>query len=271
MELINFKYSDELNLLRKKMQAEFNNWDSSVQWDSLDSINLLKKLNSITGLDVKFCDITINEDGSFSYLGQRVLVYIRDQYSHFSEYKYHISNCSTIRNSQKSNRYDRYVASTRNDNRFEVNIINNVSNTIIEKGIIKELKVCKNCLNNLNYNNYHNSNYEQRNEIYQNFSLKEYFKKENSTFINKPKFTDKTAQANIYSKNFRDISSKLRKKKNWICEECKRDFSKNKSELHVHHINGIKSDNSPNNLKVLCSECHSNQPGHEHMKYSHII
>jgi hypothetical protein len=39
-----------------------------------------------------------------------------------------------------------------------------------------------------------------------------------------------------------------------------------KDLLHVHHINGVKSDNSEMNLRVLCQYCHGEQPNHEHMK-----
>jgi Cu2+-containing amine oxidase len=31
-------------------------------------------------------------------------------------------------------------------------------------------------------------------------------------------------------------------------------------------VNGVKSDNSITNLKVLCVECHSEQPNHGHIK-----
>jgi hypothetical protein len=34
----------------------------------------------------------------------------------------------------------------------------------------------------------------------------------------------------------------------------------------VHHINGLKSDDSPENLRVLCIGCHAEQPSHGHMR-----
>jgi len=40
----------------------------------------------------------------------------------------------------------------------------------------------------------------------------------------------------------------------------------NHSMLDVHHIDGIRSNVSKTNLKVLCKECHSEQPFHGHYK-----
>ncbi|WP_209022170.1 HNH endonuclease signature motif containing protein [Pseudomonas fluorescens] len=35
--------------------------------------------------------------------------------------------------------------------------------------------------------------------------------------------------------------------------------------LHVHHVNGVKQDNSSANLLPLCIDCHRKQPLHDHM------
>ena len=36
--------------------------------------------------------------------------------------------------------------------------------------------------------------------------------------------------------------------------------------LHAHHVNGLKWDNSVENLRALCIRCHSDQPMHSHIK-----
>ena len=61
---------------------------------------------------------------------------------------------------------------------------------------------------------------------------------------------------NDYTADFPEISRQLREKNNWKCSCCGVDMYNMKKGLHVHHINRIKYDNSPQNLKVLCALCH---------------
>ena len=46
---------------------------------------------------------------------------------------------------------------------------------------------------------------------------------------------------------------------------CKVDLSSAPDLLHTHHINGVKNDNAPGNLRVLCASCHRRQPKHQHV------
>ena len=57
-----------------------------------------------------------------------------------------------------------------------------------------------------------------------------------------------------------------RASKGWCCEECGVDLSEYQEFLHTHHVNGIKYDVRPDNLKALCILCHSKQPNHRHLK-----
>ena len=72
-----------------------------------------------------------------------------------------------------------------------------------------------------------------------------------------------------YTEDWSKISSHYRVEKGFQCEQCNVNLRSNRGLLHVHHVNGVKSDNSPRNLKALCIDCHSKQPMHSHMALSH--
>ena len=94
--------------------------------------------------------------------------------------------------------------------------------------------------------------------IYLNFNLSEFFKLYPSTSVSPlPKYSSENALLNIYTEDWNEISKYHRNLKNWTCESCKTQFHYQKDMLDVHHIDGIKSNNNSNNLKVLCKSCHS--------------
>ena len=61
---------------------------------------------------------------------------------------------------------------------------------------------------------------------------------------------------------------KFRQFKNWKCDECGKDFSINRGQLDVHHLDSNKFNVDYQNLRALCKVCHGNQPGH--MRYKNI-
>ena len=78
---------------------------------------------------------------------------------------------------------------------------------------------------------------------------------------------DTNAPADLYSEDYEELSLQFRKNNNWTCQKCGIKLKPEHHHfLHVHHINGVKSDNKPTNLMCLCIKCHSEQPDHDHLK-----
>ncbi|OJU93117.1 MAG: hypothetical protein BGO19_14925 [Acinetobacter sp. 38-8] len=106
----------------------------------------------------------------------------------------------------------------------------------------------------------------------EHFNIADFFKVYPKSFhINKHQDNIRTP-LNIYSKDWRGISSSVREKSGWICEECHINLSavEHHCFLHVHHKNGQKYNNDRENLEVLCIRCHANEPNHQHLKSNKI-
>lgn len=264
MKLINFLQDIKLNSLRDQMGAELIEWESGEKWIPKDAIDIWRKFKAEGEVDIPFEQIKIDpNDKSLTLFGERVLVYIRDQpYTYDREYRFHVANCRTLIQSQNNRTYGKYVASINTNGKFKVNLVH--GNSWIEKDKDVVLKVCMNCLTTLNYKGYRTSN--NKYQIHNSFSIEEFFQLYKKQTVKKPKHTNITAPINNYTKDFDTIASELKLKRRHTCESCFKDLSQDKKFLHVHHIDGIKSNNSISNLKVVCIGCHADEPGHGHMK-----
>lgn len=211
-------------------------------------------------------DVEVAPDGTLSYEGRKIIVYIRDQYIYYvGQYKFHIANCGTIKSMKNAGRYEnRYVRSTREDGKFWVN------DKSTGKTKLVDLLVCINCLRVLNYKGYNHKGYSDQETIIREFSPKDFFeiydKKPVPKPLPEPTNTDLDAFTNEYSHNWETISRTYRESVGWKCKEekCRIFLGNEKARkfLHVHHIDGNKSDNHSDNLRALCLHCHDNQFGH---------
>ncbi len=210
----------------------------------------------------RFSDFEFPDEVSIFYQGTRVVLYIRDAMSF--EPRFHVAHCKTLIQKRADGTDAKYVASVRTDGNFRV--CRNASGDLEES----KLDVCQNCLIKIHWNNF-NSNFtkKRRNSIIENFSLSDFFNKYPSSLHKiAPTHDEYSAPANTYSKGFEETSRAYRIKSNFRCDQCgwTATAAEEKRFMHTHHINGLRWDDRDENLRVLCLECHADQPAHAHMK-----
>ena len=269
MKLPDFYYFEPLNSLKERMglaREDLGSLDVQVDAGRLTASEL-ERLTSQDGLDISPDDLRILDDGTLAYKDSRVLLYIRDvsvMGDREPEPRYHLANCSTLRQMRERRRFNRYVVSTRLDGVFNLNIIKGQIST----RRLVPLSVCQNCLEFLNFDDFRIEwARERRLRAVRAFSLDGFFKQyPKSLHVEAPRHNSDNAPLNNYSADFSDISDRMKRAVRYKCEECGFDCSANghKKYLHTHHLDGDKSNNSPLNLKVLCLDCHGKE--HHHMR-----
>ena len=208
--------------------------------------------------------------------GEPIFLYIRDKpLKHSSveeaqanahDYsRFHVADCGTLEDMKRKNRFERYVVTNRYRGPFRMHLHCRATNTVYETEL--DLKVCKNCLEALNWEGYRSAkNDNSRQEIWRSFSREVFLERYSPTFSARPKRRD-TDAPDTYSPNWDFIRDEALRRANYRCEECGvRVPMEKKWLLDVHHINGVKSDNNPENLRVLCKLCHNRQPNHQHYR-----
>lgn len=267
MKLVNFYNSKTMSDLLKKMGAVLVKMNSNAHWQNIDD-DKLKELLQTGETQIDISEIEI--DGNvLKYKGKKIIIYIRDQYKKFYDkgYRYHLSNCSTISKAILQKRKSRYVISLRTDGVFKINLMHD--DVIVERNLKEPLTVCKNCLTNLNYKGFANLvSWSSKNAIYETFSLEEYFKEYEKVEQGLFDFEQEiNVPINTYNSGFKKTSLEFRKSKNFICKDCSLNLSNHPQFLHVHHIDGNKSNDNYYNLEVICIDCHSKKPHHGRLKY----
>lgn len=269
MRLPNFLHAGDFNALRFMMSASLSeSYKTDQPYTPISLPEISDKLRN-DGIDVAFDDIEVLEDGTLSFKGYRVLVYIRD----VAEYgerralpKYHLAFCRTLDQMKRNKRWSRYVVANRDDGKFAINLIGEIRRALIEK-----LDVCQNCLEEVAWNGFHNElTRTERQHFVSQFKLQDFFGKFPRDLISvKPDKTSDTAALNDYPDNWPDISEAFKRKHGNRCMTCSLEFKGLDSRyLHVHHINGQKNECQESNLEVLCIGCHAEEPMHSHMKNS---
>lgn len=221
------------------------------------------------GIDVALDDLE-NNGGLLTYKGRQVLLYIPDhgwrvqdalESPRKSGKKFHVAHCETLETMRSKNRFERYTAAANLDGEFLITGTNRSNENISDYA---RLDVCKFCLKELNYKKSARST-SIRKSVCDTFDIAEFFETYSSCFKYLPVGNSSAKLTAGYSKDWPQISASTRELADWKCSTCRIDLRSHQNLLHVHHVNGVKQDNSPSNLKVLCAACHRDQPLHERM------
>lgn len=254
------------------MGAESRSIDIGKVWSDDDLI--IDTQLSTTGVEIGLDEVDI-EEGLLSYKERQVLLYIPEHSPKYQPIedviagnakgnRFHVSDCSTLVDMRKRNRYERYKVINNIAGVFPV-YGNSDSGQLIEGDA--ELGVCQNCLTKLNYKGAQ-TNSKSKGEIARTFNLEEFFSNYSSLFKYYPKTHVRDAKKG-YSKDWDQVSLRVRSASNFCCGHCNVSLIHHKGLLHTHHLNGEKSDNSEANLIPLCADCHRKEPFHEHMHVKH--
>ena len=183
--------------------------------------------------------------------------------------RFHVADCEVLHKMRNRGRFDRYVASKRRDDQFTVRPYDNISKVRGDR-MEAQLAPCRVCLKEINFNGYGEADRKRKDAIVSAFSTDEFFQHNHHIFRCLPLYTPETFPEGNYTSDWSKISSNYRASKNWTCECCGVNLSKNKALLHGHHVDGNRGNNRFANLKALCISCHKAQPLHERMNIKPI-
>ncbi len=233
----------------------------------------LEEIKSQEGKQINIDDIAPDDDGLIRYFDEIVMINIRDTQksiytveNHPEEtVRFHVAyHCTTLMKMREKGKYDRYFISQNMDGDFTVDAYEDHKNRNSKiKTTISKLKVCKNCLKELQYKGCTKER-PVPSDIWHGFDIPDFFENYPKAHFKKPKFDKHTYKGSDYTSDFPMIRRGILEKREYCCERCKVDLSQmnHRKLLHVHHKNSVKSDNSLQNLEVLCIDCHAKEHSH---------
>lgn len=212
-----------------------------------------KRVSVTIGIDE--LESPINRGGLLCYDGSQVLLYIREQGARVDMIadkpavgpKYHVAECSTLREMRARNRFGRYVATNDLSGRFEITGIG-VSGA---RKVDVPLNICKNCLRHLNYQDYCGGPGKRR-SVFDGFSLPTFFATYSTIFSSLPAGAEL-----IRPGRPANAVGELARIGALTCAECEVRLP-----VQLELIASVPVDSS-NAERPLCIDCRRKPPGRE--------
>ena len=244
MKLQDFYTEGPLNSLRVRMGASLVD-DISLKAKKINEITL-EELEQLTSgkLQGSLSECLVEDDGTLSFKGNRVVVYIHDRHQYNDQWelpRLHISLCSTINQKSTNDSYNQkyvFYQPKENNDLFPMRIFKNGNN----EEIFVNLNVCKLCLENLSWDGYRirGMDDELKNNIFSSFTLTRFFEKYPKRVLNSlPMHTPSSIPMNQYPSNMAEIKQKLIEKRGFKCEG--HNCGRSDVTLEVHHKNGMRN------------------------------
>lgn len=220
------------------------------------------RLNLGTAVEIRHGEYQVAKDKTLVVDGQRTFIYICNPSNFFGKIslsdistlpKFHFTECSTILKMAAIGRADRYVRPIVPDGNFRLLLVKNSKNQTVDTPLFP----CGNCLKEL----FPEIPFSKRSSFSVDIFFKKFPLKCSDEFISTRKSVLQ-ANHNTYSDGFVRLSAELRAKGE--CHGCYQKFDP--KYLDTHHLDGDASNNNNLNLKVLCIDCHINEPNHSHYR-----
>ena len=206
-------------------------------------------------------------DGLLSFAGAQITLHLyqasyptRQEVERGEKPKFHVTDCTALKNMDRINRIDRYIFHALLDEPFRVRHISH------RKGIDfkRNIPVCLFCLNQLR----NKRQIPRHIRTPDDFDRAKFFEKHKEKFPYKPRYDRHTYPEGGYPKNWNEITVRIKEKNGWSCNCCGVNVARQERRnrmLETHHINGIPADTRESNLEPLCTPCHKNQPLHSRL------
>ncbi|MEC7120740.1 MAG: hypothetical protein VXW65_12675, partial [Pseudomonadota bacterium] len=130
----------------------------------------------------------------------------------------------------------------------------------------KTRTICPDCLATLAWHGYSPTLSEDiQQHIQQSFDLIDFYQQYPS-MLSLPEYQslrrEDGQRPNTYTDDWPEIAHYVRDYSCWICASCQRNYTTQRDQLQVEHVNGLKYDNTIGNLYVICRDCQQQRSDH---------